>query len=140
MLMMIGPVRLKVAPFNVTSYEQTRETAFVAKPVLGGREPMEYVGEGPAVLNITGKLFPERFGGLSSLGVLNAARASGIQQWLMRGDGGMMGWVVIERVTERSSYLDRNGVGRMIDVEIGLRRVGIPLAATFFSALAGLFG
>ncbi len=140
MLMMIGPVRLKVAPFNVTSYEQTRETAFVAKPVLGGREPMEYVGEGPAVLNITGKLFPERFGGMSSLGVLNAARASGIQQWLMRGDGGMMGWVVIERVTERSSYLDRNGVGRMIDVEIGLRRVGIPLAATFFSALAGLFG
>lgn len=139
MLMMIGPVRLKIAPFNVTEYSQTRETAFVAKPVLGGREPMEYVGEGPATVNVTGKLFPEKFGGLSSLEVLNAARASGIQQWLMRGDGGMMGWVVIERVTERSSYLDRNGVGKMIDVEIGLRRVGIPLAATFFSALAGLF-
>ena len=139
MLMMIGPVRLKIAPFNVTEYSQTRETAFVAKPVLGGREPLEYVGEGPATVNVTGKLFPEKFGGLSSLEVLNAARASGIQQWLMRGDGGMMGWVVIERVTERSSYLDRNGVGKMIDVEIGLRRVGIPLAATFFSALAGLF-
>ncbi len=139
MLMMIGPVRLKIAPFNVTEYSQTRETAFVAKPVLGGREPMEYVGEGPATVNVTGKLFPEKFGGLSSLEVLNAARASGIQQWLMRGDGGMMGWVVIERVTERSSYLDRNGVGKMIDVDIGLRRVGIPLAATFFSALAGLF-
>lgn len=139
MLMMIGPVRLKIAPFNVTEYSQTRETAFVAKPVLGGREPLEYVGEGPATVNVTGKLFPEKFGGLSSLEVLNAARASGIQQWLMRGDGGMMGWVVIERVTERSSYLDRNGVGKMIDVDIGLRRVGIPLAATFFSALAGLF-
>ena len=139
MLMMIGPVRLKIAPFNVTEYSQTRETAFVAKPVLGGREPLEYVGEGPATVNVTGKLFPEKFGGLSSLEVLNAARASGIQQWLMRGDGGMMGWVVIERVTERSSYLDRNGVGKMIDVDIGLRRVGIPLSATFFSALAGLF-
>lgn len=139
MLMMIGPVRLKIAPFNVTEYSQTRETAFVAKPVLGGREPMEYVGEGPATVNVTGKLFPEKFGGLSSLEVLNAARASGIQQWLMRGDGGMMGWVVIERVTERSSYLDRNGVGKMIDVDIGLRRVGVPLAASFFSALAGLF-
>lgn len=139
MLMMIGPVRLKIAPFNVTEYSQTRETAFVAKPVLGGREPMEYVGEGPATVNVTGKLFPEKFGGLSSLEVLNAARASGIQQWLMRGDGGMMGWVIIERVTERSSYLDRSGVGKMIDVDIGLRRVGIPLAATFFSALAGLF-
>lgn len=140
MLMMIGPVRMTVAPFNATGYEQTRETAFVAKPVLGGREPMEYVGEGPAVINVTGKLFPERFGGMTSLEVLNAARASGIQQWLMRGDGGMMGWVVIERVAERASYLDRDGVGRIVDVEIGMRRVGIPLAATFFSALAGLFG
>lgn len=139
MLMMIGPVRLKVAPLNATAYDQVREAAFVAKPVLGGREPMEYVGEGPATVNVTGKLFPEKFGGLSSLEILNAARASGIQQWLMRGDGGMMGWVVIERVTERSSYLDRNGVGKMIDVDIGLRRVGVPLAASFFSALAGLF-
>lgn len=139
MLLMIGPVRMKVAPFNVTEYTQTRETSFVVKPVLGGREPMEYVGEGAATLEVTGKLFPEKFGGASSLTVLNLARASGSPQWLMRGDGGLMGWVVIESVTERSSYLDANGVGRVIDVDISLRRVGAPLAATFFSALAGLF-
>lgn len=140
MLLMIGPVRLDVAPFNAVSHEQSRETAFVAKPVLGGREPLEYVGEGPATVSVAGKLFPEKFGGLTSLEILNLARASGVPQWLMRGDGGMMGWVVIDRVTERSTYLDRKGVGKMIDVDIGMRRVGIPLAATFFSALAGLFG
>jgi uncharacterized protein len=140
MLMMIGPVRLQIAPFNVTEYSQTRTTGFVAKPVLGGREPMEYVGEGPATVNVTGKLFPEKFGGLSALQVLDLARASGTPQWLMRGDGGMMGWVVIESVTEQASFLDRRGVGKMIDVDIRLRRVGIPLAATFFSALSRLFG
>lgn len=140
MLLMIGPVSLRVAPFNATAHSQSRETAFVAKPVLGGREPMEYVGEGPATVNVSGKLFPEKFGGLSSLQVLDLARASGTPQWLMRGDGGMMGWVVIEAVTERSSYLDAQGVGRVIDVDIRLRRVGIPLAATFFSILSGLFG
>ena len=139
MLLMIGPVRMKVAPFNVTSYTQTRETAYVAKAVLGGREPMEYVGEGPATVSVSGKLFPEKFGGQSSLTVLNLARASGTPQWLMRGDGGMMGWVVIEAVKERSTFLDADGVGRVIDVDIELRRVGIPLAATFFSALAALF-
>ena len=139
MLLMIGPVRMTVAPFNVTAYDQTRETSFVAKPVIGGREPMEYVGEGAATVNVTAKLFPEKFGGLTGLEVLNAARASGIPQWLMRGDGGMLGWVVIERVGERSSYLDRDGVGRVVDVDITLRRVGIPLVATFFSALSGLF-
>lgn len=139
MMLMIGPVRMKVAPFNVTGYSQTRETAYVAKPVLGGREPMEYVGEGSATIDVSGKLFPEKFGGLSSLEVLNLARASGTPQWLMRGDGGMMGWVVIESVKERSSFLDADGVGRVIEVDISLRRVGIPLAAAFFSALSGLF-
>lgn len=140
MLMMIGPVRLKVAPFNVTAYSQARETGYVAKPVLGGLEPLEYVGEGRLSVNVTGKLYPEKFGGLSSLQILELARASGTPQWLMRADGGMMGWVAIEAVTEQSSYLDRRGVGRMIDVDIRLRRVGAPQAATFFSALAGLFG
>ena len=140
MLMMIGPVRFKVAPVNVTAYDQTRETAYVAKPVLGGREPLEYVGEGPATLNVQGRLFPQRFGGLGALEVLDAARASGIPQWLMRGDGGLMGWVVIERVTERSSYLDADGVGKVIDLDIALRLVGTPLKAAFFSALVGLFG
>ena len=140
MLMMIGPVQMKVAPFNATGYEQTRETAFVKKPVLGWREPLEYVGEGAATVNVAARLFPEKFGGLTGLEILNLARASGTPQWLMRGDGGMMGWVVIERVSERSSYLDRYGVGRMIEVDISLSRVGTPLAATFFSALSGLFG
>lgn len=140
MLLMIGPVRMKVAPFNVTGYEQTRETSYVSKPVLGGREPLEYVGEGAATVNVAAVLFPEKFGGLSGLEILNLARASGTPQWLMRGDGGMMGWVVIDRVTERSSYLDKYGVGRKVEVDISLRRVGTPLAATFFSALSGLFG
>lgn len=140
MLMMIGPVQFQIAPLNATGWDQTRETDYVSKAILGGRQPLEYVGEGAATLTISGKLFPERFGGLTALEVLDAARASGIPQWLMRGDGGLMGWVVIERVTERNSYLDRDGVGRVVDVDIGLRRVGIPLKAAFFSALAGLFG
>ena len=139
MLMMIGPVSFDVAPFNAHQHDQQRQTAFVAKPVLGGSEPMEYVGEGAASLSISGRIFPERFGGLEGLELLNMARASGTPQWFMRGDGGMMGWVVIEKVGERSSYLDSNGVGRVVDVDITLRRVGPPLAATFFSAFVGLF-
>lgn len=140
MLMMIGPVFMQIAPFNAVSWSQERETAFVAKPVIGGREPLEYVGEGPATITVQGRLYPERFGGMTGLEVLELARASGVQQWLMRGDGGMMGWVVIEKVTQRASYLDADGVGRIIDVEVSCRRVGIPLAAAFFSALSGLFG
>ncbi len=44
----------------------------------------------------------------------------------MRGDGALMGWVVIEKVTERSTYLDAKGVGRVIDVDIHVKRSSSP--------------
>ena len=57
----------------------------------------------------------------------------------MRGDGAQMGWVVIEKVAERSSYLDAKGIGRVVDVDITVRRAGKPSDGSFFSLFTGLF-
>jgi len=54
----------------------------------------------------------------------------------MRGDGALMGWVNILSVTERASYLGRNGVGKVIDVDITVKRASAPSAGSFFSLLA----
>lgn len=140
MLMMIGPVRFEVAPFNTHGYSHSHEATFVEKPVVGAMAPLEWVGEGPEKWSIDAKLFPERFGGMSDLILLQQARRSGLPQYLMRGDGALMGWVVIESVSERSSYLDRSGVGKVIDVGISVRRSSAPSAASYFSIMAGVFG
>lgn len=139
MLMMIGPVKFEVTPFNATDYGHAHEASFVEKPVLGARMPLEWVGEGAETWTIRAKLFPNRFGGLGDLKVLQQARASGRPQYMMRGDGALMGWVVIESVSERSTYLDAGGVGNMIDVDISVRRCQAPSAGSFFSIFAGLF-
>lgn len=139
MLMQIGPVRFEVTPFNATDYGHTHEAAFVEKPVLGTRMPLEWVGQGSETWTIRAKIFPQRFGGLGDLTILQQARASGLPQYMMRGDGSVMGWVVIESVSERSTYLDAGGVGKVIDIDIAVRRCQAPSGGSFFSIFAGLF-
>ena len=139
MLMSLGPVRFEIYPFNTTDYGHDHEASFVEKPVLGARPPLEWVGEGSESWSITARIFPHRFGGLGDLKTLYQARAAGRPLYLMRGDGAQMGWVVIERVSERSSYLDAKGIGRVVDVDITVRRAGKPSNGSFFSLFAGMF-
>jgi phage protein U len=139
MLMSLGPIRFEVYPFNATEYDHGHESGFVEKPVLGARPPLEWVGEGPESWSIRAKIFPQKFGGLGDLKKLYQARAAGRPLYLMRGDGAQMGWVVIERVSERSSYLDAEGIGRVIDVDISVRRAAKPSNGSFFSLFSGMF-
>jgi hypothetical protein len=139
MLMSLGPIRFEVYPLNATEYDHGHETSFVEKPVLGARPPLEWVGEGAESWSIKARIFPHRFGGLGDLKKLYQARAAGRPLYLMRGDGAQMGWVVIERVSERSSYLDAEGIGRVIDVDISVRRSAKPSNGSFFSLFSGMF-
>jgi phage protein U len=97
------------------------------------------VGEGANTWQLSGRLLPEKLGGLAELDVLHLMRISGLPQYLMRGDGKPLGWVVIESVSEKSSYLGSNGVGQIIEVSISLRRSRKPENSSFFSIISGLF-
>jgi phage protein U len=139
MLMTLGPIRFEVYPFNATEYDHGHESSFVEKPVLGARPPLEWVGEGAENWSIRAIIFPHRFGGLGDLKKLYQARAAGRPLYHLRGDGAQMGWVVIEKVSERSSYLDADGIGRVIDVDISVRRSAKPSNGSFFSVISGMF-
>ena len=139
MLMTLGPIRFEVHPFNATEYDHGHETSFVEKPVLGARPPLEWVGEGSESWSIKARIFPHRFGGLGDLKKLYQARAAGRPLYLMRGDGAQMGWVVIDKVSERSSYLDAQGIGKVIEVDISVRRSAKPSNGSFFSVFSGMF-
>lgn len=139
MLMTIGPVRFEVAPLNPHKITHAHGAHFAEKAILGTRPGLEWVGESGESWTVTARLHPEKFGGLGDLEKLRQARAAGLPQYMMRGDGTLMGWVVIDNVTEKSSHLDGAGVGRVIEVDIVLRRSGGPSAGRYFSVLVGLF-
>lgn len=138
MLMLIGAVAVEVWPFNAT--ETSRDTGgdYVEKPVMGRRPPLEFVGEASETINVTARLFPAKLGGLGNLAMLDAMRRSGIPQYVMRGDGFPLGWMAVVSVSERSSHLDVNGVGQVIDVDINLKRSDTPSPASFFAAITGV--
>lgn len=138
MLMMLGPVVMDVWPFNPTETDHEGGGDYVEKPVMGRRPPLEFVGEASETFSITAKLFPEKLGGLGNLSALSAMRKSGVPQYFMRGDGTPMGWVVVERVSERSSYLDAKGVGRVVEVDVSLKRADAPVGSDFFSSVFGI--
>jgi uncharacterized protein len=139
MLMSLGPIKFEVYPFNATEYGHDHESTFAEKPVLGARPPLEWVGEGTESWSIKAKIFPHKFGGLGDLKKLYQARAAGRPLYLMRGDGSQMGWVVIDKVSERSSYLDAQGIGKVIEVDISVRRSAKPSNGSFFSVFSGVF-
>ena len=137
MLMKLGPVTFRVWPFNATGYSHSHDTPFAEKPVGGARPLLEWVGSGSETWTIQARLFPAKFGGMSDLQRLYQARESGKAQYLTRGDGKALGWVAIESVSEKSSYLDAKGVGQVIDVDITVKRTSKPSNGSFFSVMAG---
>lgn len=140
MLMQLGATTFEVVPMNTHETAFAGEASHVDKAVMGRRPPLEFVGEGPDTRTLSCRLFPAKFGGLSSLDELHQQRISGKALPLMRGDGTPLGWYVIERINERASYLDPHGVGQVVEVELSLKRTDPPMAGSVFSIIAGLLG
>lgn len=143
MLYMLGPLRIEVWPFNMDRVIEVGSADYAIKPVAGAEQPLEFVGEGANEISLDGMIWPsERSGGqaLNSLEMLSQMRASGRPHYLMRGDGKPLGWYAILTVATRSSHLDRDGVGKRINVAIDLRRAPRPSAQSFFSLISRLAG
>ena len=138
MLYQLGGVQFEVRPFNTHETSGDGEASFAEKPVMGRRPPLEFVGEGPQTKTLQCRIFPKEWGGLSQLSLLHAQRRAGKAQPLMRGDGTPEGWFVIDRINERASYLDADGVGKVIEVDVSLRRSDPPGAGSLFSIISGL--
>lgn len=140
MLFILGTVAFEVWPVNVTEVSKQSEAGIVEKPVIGRRPPLEFVGDGPETVTMTVKLFPEKLGGLSAIDRLASMRLAGIPQHLMRGDGTPMGFFMVDKITEKSTYLGPNGVGRVIDIDLSLRRADAPSAGDALASIIELFG
>lgn len=136
MLAQLGGTTFEVAPMNFHELSRDAAADFAEKAVMGRRPPLEFVGEGPETRTITCRLFPAKFGGLSSLEGLHKQRASGKPQPFMRGDGANMGWFVIERIAERDTYIGPQGVGQVVEVDISLKRSDPAGIGSMFSIIS----
>jgi len=127
MLFQIGPVTVdSPGPFNATDTSEEFGADYAVKAVVGARQPREFTGPADAKMTLSGTLFPDLFAraghatGLHQIELLRSITNTGAPQILVRGDGKNLGWWLIEKVTQKSTKLAANGVGRVIAYDIAL--------------------
>jgi len=113
-------------PFNVTETSEEFGGDHAVKAVVGARQPREFVGPADRKMTLSGTLFPDFFAragyatGLDEVETLRAMAENGKPQILVRGDGVNLGWWIIEKVSQKSSKLSADGVGKVITFDIAL--------------------
>ncbi len=134
-LFSIGPLVFELLPLNAVSLTRDIAGDYAKKPVVGGKQPYQAMGEGEDTFSISGRLFPERFGGKGALELLERMIKAQDAHLFVRGDGVPHGWVVLTEYAERHTYLGADGVGRFVEVDVQLASVPQPSAASAMSSL-----
>ena len=141
MLYQLGGLTIDTAPFEVHDVTREYGGTFAAKDVIGVMRPREFTGEDDEKMTLVGRIMPfsPLIGGLNELEALEAMARSGEPQILVRGDGRAMGWMLIDKVREKSSHL-LHGIGRVIEYDISLVRTPQPGQGSIVGLILQLLG
>lgn len=140
-LFQLGGVQFRVVGISLSETEFEFGADYAAKDVVGAMRPREYMGPADAKITMRGTLFPHKFGGLGDVQGLIAMAALGMPQMVVRGDGMVFGWFVIESVTDTHGFLDIQGLGRFVEYEVSLVSSPMgPSVSGMMSTLTSLFG
>jgi len=139
MLFDLGGVTFVIAGPNIDKVSLESKADFATYNVVGAEPKYEFMGEGARTIKLSGKILPRHFGGYSALDALNAIRASGQPVSLVRGDGRSMGWVIIDEIEEKHSWLLYNGSPQSVEHEIKLTRIDAPSVGSVVGFFFSLF-
>ncbi|MDB5177589.1 MAG: tail protein [Candidatus Saccharibacteria bacterium] len=133
-----GPLQFEVFPLSLNEVTHTTGTDWAKKEIAGAAYYREWVGEGDEEIQLKGKLYPHFFakaarergkassGGMAELDALDNMRRLGHAHALVRGDGWMFGWYVVERLSRAHSFLAQDGIGQQVIFEAMFVRVPVP--------------
>ena len=112
---------------------------WVAQNRLSREPAQQYIGEGEDLISIDGRLFPQHFGGFSTIHALRQSAQAGKPLSLIKfhpassrefvAAGELVGQFVIKRIRVTSSKIGANGVQHKLDFSIQLSRFGEDGAA-----------
>jgi phage protein U len=135
MLYALDGILLEIGPLNVEGFERTTGAELVEKAVLGAQPPLESVGPTGEDWSFRGRLYANLMpDGVAALEVLRAASADGKARHMQRGDGTNLGWWRIAQLRESGSFLDGQGVARLSEFDLSLKRSQAPAGADYRGA------
>jgi phage tail protein len=135
MLYQWGTLQFDMQPFNIHEADHMTDSDWARKEIAGAAVYREWVGEGDEEITLRGRVFPHRLGGLTELEILESFRRAGQAEQLIRGDGFVLGWYVLERLARSHRFLGADGIGQLIQFEGSFARCPVPDANEYFPFL-----
>jgi hypothetical protein len=141
----VGVLTFDTFPFSVGGAEREDGYDYAKHELMNRRRGYEAEGAGDDVLTLSGEFLPFHIGGLSELEMARGLKNSGSPQFVMRGDGTVLGWYVITSIKDsHTDAIAPNGVAYRVKYEIKLEAVDDPGedagAGLIASLVSSLFG
>ncbi|WP_235912042.1 phage tail protein [Mesorhizobium xinjiangense] len=123
-LLALGPHVFEIAPLNFQEIERQTEAHWPAIARFGNRPGRQFTGYGEDMIRIYGLLYPDELGGREEFEAIRTTQAAA-RPVLMIGwsvssstKAKVFGRVVILRVSDRQSSINRSGYGRRLEFDI----------------------
>ena len=105
------------------NHQQSRGWRHPSQGRVGERPSSQFVGADEETISLSGRLAPEITGGTPHLELLRTMADTGKAWPLIRGDGRLLGFFVIQSLEQTLAELFDNGTARVIDFTLTLKRV-----------------
>jgi phage protein U len=122
-MMMLGGFKFSIATAAYTECSRTSKFRWPKIDRYGKLATRQYTGPDEDAITLPGSIYPEWRGGYGQLDDLRNLAAQGRPQRLIDGFGRMLGWWVIEEVTDKQTFHNRDGTPRRMDFMLTLARI-----------------
>jgi len=122
--MALGPFMFQSHGFGYTDVGRKLDTTWAELETVGRLHALQWTGPRTEVVTITGVLFPQEFGGATTLEGVRLAAKSGIPLMLVSLGGRVFGSHAIQKVDEDRGFHDRYGTPGRNAYTIEVKRIG----------------
>lgn len=132
--MALGPFLFHAHGFGYTDLERSLETGWATLETARGMDAQQWTGPRSETIRINGVLFPQEFGGQTTLDGVRLAAKQGVPLMLVSIGGRVFGSHTIQRVEETQSLHDRIGTPGQNEYSIEL----LAYSSSFFNVIGAV--
>ena len=140
-MMRLGTFKFCIYTAAYQELNRTTNYKWGEQAVFGSWDNLQFLGPGEDTQSLTGIVYPEFKGGTGQIDELRALATTGIPQLLISGTGTILGYWVINSITEGQTKFAAFGVPRRQEFTINMRKYSdsagrLGLLSTILNAVA----
>ena len=121
-MMRLGSYKFCIYTAAYQELNRTTNYKWGEQAVFGDWDNLQFLGPGEDTQSLTGVVYPEFKGGTGQIDELRSLAATGVPQLLISGTGKILGYWVINSITEGQTKFAAFGVPRRQEFTINMRK------------------